>query len=1083
MTRIFLTGGSGYIGGQVLHTLQSTHPEYECIALLRDSEKAATVSKTYPRVRIILGDLDSTSLIEEEARQADVVINAATYKHQPSIEAIARGLASRSTPGHWIQISGASILSIPDIVNKRFGEASGKLYDDVNDASEIRDIIKHNANTRVADNYLVNLAGPKTALIFPPIIYGQGEGPVNQRSIQIPELSRVAIQTRQTVQVGKGESTWSNIHISDLANVFVGLVEKAVEGDDNSLWNHDGLYFVGNADVLSFGEISQLVAETAHGLGLTDSASVKSVGGSDADELTAKGSVFWGTNARQHSQRAARFLGWSQKAHSLKEEIPTTVKVIPAIIQKWQGPHERVPADLTFWADVLPAGVDTSNAIKDGPCVALVGISVLHVRDSLISFFGCMGIIMRRWQKMDPGRLVGISTRKDRLSMTAHLKSNLLSGSIDLSLAEIELRSRDCDYATDDNVVIGPFGVLNFASNTETQDQPPSEFLSQIETQPLVEPSVLQEDGAFTVDPGPVMASADAVVTEGIQDTSPHSIIDSLSGMNDFLHWSDLLSFDIDPSGLAKYPTLSMQPDMSIDLDNETGLMPLTSSTNNGSMTHLLSDQTSIDLVSAVPDLLHNAQFLLKHFQDVVIPHIMAIPFGLKSPWKMLNLPAAVVTFGDSTFLGTDGVSHARLANLFGIIACSALDLALRPHDGILESSDHWHYTATQLYQNAKDHMQISLQHETQGPRKAKYKDQLMSANILTQYAILSGQQQHARCFLIDAEQLLRLRGLSKTRISKKARLLHHVYTWLRILGESTFVLHDYGLSYSCLDNLGSSSQTHAPRAIGDASPVQSEPNPRLDDFLRLGNQNSDNDLNIDEPKDRASGYNDIHLHDSRSFSEQLYKQIYGIPETWLSLISQTTRLANVMETFRVARSSGKAVSMEVWEKLQRRSMRLENMICSLNLGRNRAHSTDLQSLSKPHACMLEALNQALMIFFYRRIRNVHPAVLQGHVDNVINALEECNDTLSKDVQAGPGTAWPIFIAGSEALTNTRREGILRWLDNASSKCGCTSFATARDVMMKVWRMQDEHLIENRGDPMLSWTDVVKKEQIWPLFF
>lgn len=120
----------------------------------------------------------------------------------------------------------------------------------MNDASEIHDIIKQNADTRVADNYLINLSGPKTALIFPPIIYGKGNGPVNQRSIQLPELSRVAIQTRQTVQVGKGESTWSNIHISDLANVFVGLVEKAVEGAEGAMWNQDGLYLVGNADVL-----------------------------------------------------------------------------------------------------------------------------------------------------------------------------------------------------------------------------------------------------------------------------------------------------------------------------------------------------------------------------------------------------------------------------------------------------------------------------------------------------------------------------------------------------------------------------------------------------------------------------------------------------------------------------------------------------------------------------------------------------------------------------------------------------------------------------------------------------------------
>ncbi|KAJ5556325.1 hypothetical protein N7494_000240 [Penicillium frequentans] len=1021
MARIFLTGGSGFIGGQVLHTLQSTHPEYECYVLLRDSDKAAVVSKAYPRVHVVLGDLDSTSLIEEEARQADVVINAATYKHQPSIEAIARGLASRPTPGYWIQISGASILSIPDIVNNRFGEAAGKFYDDVNDASEIRDIIKRNADTRVADNYLVNLSGPRTALIFPPIIYGRGNGPVNQRSIQIPELSRVAIQTRQTVQVGKGESTWSNIHISDLANVFVGLVEKAVEGAEGAMWNQDGLYFVGNADVLSFGKISQLVADAAHSLGLTDSASVKSVSASEADELTGKGSVFWGTNARQHSQRAAKFLGWSQKAHSLEQEIPATVKAEASRLGKFE------------------------ELADDG----------------------------RRATRRH------LYTEKDRLSMSDSLTTNLLSGSIDASLAEIELRSRDTDRATDDDVVIGPFGVLKFTSSST---EPQAQECVQSPAQQLVMPTLAQEVEPIPTDPGP-SGSADDIVPEEIQDTSPLSIMDSLSQMDDFLHWSDLLGINLDPSGFATYPNLSLQPDMSLDLNNDVGLLSFTSTTNNNSIQAMTPQQTPMDLVSTATDLLQNAQFLLKHFQDVVIPHIMAIPFGLKSPWKILNLPAAVVSFGDSTFLGTDGVSHARLANLYGIIACSALDLALRPQDGMLESSDHWHHTANQLYHNAKDHMQISLQHETQGPRKAKYKDQLMSANILTQYAILSGQQQHARCFLIDAERLLRLRGLSKSRISKKARLLHHVYTWLRILGESTFVLHDYGLSYSCLDNLGSSGRIHTPSAIGNSNPAQNEPNPRLDDFLRLGNQNSDNDLNIDEPKDHASGYNDIHLHDSRSFSEHLYKQIYGIPETWLSLVSQTTRLANVMEAFRTARSSGRSVSMEAWEKLQRRSMRLENMICSLNLGRTRGQSTDLQTLSKPHVCMLEALNEALMIFFYRRIREVHPAVLQGHVDNVINALEECNDTLSQDAQSGPGTAWPIFIAGSEALTTNRREAVLRWLDNASSKCGCTSFATARDVMMKVWRKQDEHLMANRGDRILSWIEIVKEEQTWPLFF
>ncbi|KAJ5281636.1 hypothetical protein N7478_007008 [Penicillium angulare] len=306
--------------------LTSTHPEYVISVLVRDAEKAATVSQKYPEVRVALGDLDSTSLIENEAKEADVVVNAASNKHIPSIEAIVRGLGSRPKPGHLIQVSGASILSIPDIVNKKFGEGPGKSYDDLNDADEIREIIKQNAATRVVDNHVINVSGVKTALVFPPIIYGKGNGPVNQRSIQVPELSRVAIQTKQTVQVGKGESTWSNIHVTDLSNVFAKLAEKAIESAQGALWNQDGLYLVGNSDVLSFGKISEYVAQAAHGLGLIDSASVKSVSASEADELTAKGSVFWGTNARQQSQRATTLLGWTQKAHTLEQEIPLTVK-------------------------------------------------------------------------------------------------------------------------------------------------------------------------------------------------------------------------------------------------------------------------------------------------------------------------------------------------------------------------------------------------------------------------------------------------------------------------------------------------------------------------------------------------------------------------------------------------------------------------------------------------------------------------------------------------------------------------------------------------------------------------------------
>lgn len=153
--------------------------------------------------------------------------------------------------GYWIQISGASILSIPDIANNTYGEKRDKIFSDVDGANEFRDLVQQNLGSRVVDSFLLNLTGPKTALIFPPIIYGKGCGPVNQRSVQIPELSRVAITSRKAVQVGKGEAAWSNVHISDISSIFIKLIEKAVQGEEGSLWNRNGIYFAGNAMMVS----------------------------------------------------------------------------------------------------------------------------------------------------------------------------------------------------------------------------------------------------------------------------------------------------------------------------------------------------------------------------------------------------------------------------------------------------------------------------------------------------------------------------------------------------------------------------------------------------------------------------------------------------------------------------------------------------------------------------------------------------------------------------------------------------------------------------------------------------------------
>jgi uncharacterized protein YbjT (DUF2867 family) len=67
------TGVTGYIGGDALHAITKAHPDWEITALVRNSSKGAKVASQYASVRLVYGDLESTELIAEEAKNADIV--------------------------------------------------------------------------------------------------------------------------------------------------------------------------------------------------------------------------------------------------------------------------------------------------------------------------------------------------------------------------------------------------------------------------------------------------------------------------------------------------------------------------------------------------------------------------------------------------------------------------------------------------------------------------------------------------------------------------------------------------------------------------------------------------------------------------------------------------------------------------------------------------------------------------------------------------------------------------------------------------------------------------------------------------
>lgn len=175
---------------------------------------------------------------------------------------------------YLIQISGASLLPVKDLSSPSFkpGEPSDTVYDDLNDVSSILDLIRSH-ESRAVDNAILKISQEtpsiKTAIVFPPIIYGKGEGPVKQRSVQIPALSKVALERGHAVRGGRGLAAWTNVHVADLARLFVLLAEKAEKGDDSDkIWGENGIYLPGVGEMvrpLILSQIQLLTLNYRHG--------------------------------------------------------------------------------------------------------------------------------------------------------------------------------------------------------------------------------------------------------------------------------------------------------------------------------------------------------------------------------------------------------------------------------------------------------------------------------------------------------------------------------------------------------------------------------------------------------------------------------------------------------------------------------------------------------------------------------------------------------------------------------------------------------------------------------------------------
>ncbi|KAI0719155.1 NAD(P)-binding protein [Cerioporus squamosus] len=343
-TTIFVTGATGYIGGSVLARLLS-HPRastFDIYALVRNPEKAGILKSKFG-VTVVIGSHDDLQKVHDLAEKAQVIFNLADADNEDLIRAILNGMKKRhnktgETPV-LIHTSGTGVLTD----DARGEYVSETVYSDLN-VQQIKSIpetaVHRNVDLRVvkADNNHF----ARCYIVLPSTIYGIADhalvqaGVSNPHSIQIPTLIKAALARKRAGVVGKGKSLWPDVHIHDIAELYMVVFDSLTSNPDKTGHGWEGFYFGENGEH-SWYQISKAIGEALVELGIAGDSEPTTFTVEELVQYFGSEALGWysGTNSRCHSDRG-RALGWKPK-YTTEDMLKSIKPEVEALLKQQEG--------------------------------------------------------------------------------------------------------------------------------------------------------------------------------------------------------------------------------------------------------------------------------------------------------------------------------------------------------------------------------------------------------------------------------------------------------------------------------------------------------------------------------------------------------------------------------------------------------------------------------------------------------------------------------------------------------------------------------------------------------------------------
>ncbi|KAJ7702275.1 NAD-P-binding protein [Mycena rosella] len=302
MSRILLTGASGYIGGVLLNRIKSDLPTAELYALVRTADQAEKVQSlgAHPVQFNFNKDLPQIAQTVIENGVTIVVHTADAMNFGPAqnfIEALSEVKKRTGRPVHFIHTSGAKFFSSHAGVQLPPGEFIRDTQDTYTLQRTFKSphaVMNQAVNTNISIFDLSESLDVRAYILVPPMVYGPGEGFGNKISIQFVAIVRLAVALQYLPQIPADDETWVLCHLQDLVSLYMTLLKAITASENPPFGKKHGYYFAENG-VFSWKALYEGIASRLGSLGYFK--------GQTAGEIPLVKAT------EEHIQRASQVLG------------------------------------------------------------------------------------------------------------------------------------------------------------------------------------------------------------------------------------------------------------------------------------------------------------------------------------------------------------------------------------------------------------------------------------------------------------------------------------------------------------------------------------------------------------------------------------------------------------------------------------------------------------------------------------------------------------------------------------------------------------------------------------------------------